>query len=174
MRARLPVALTVALLAAGCTSTLSGTAQPDPHRVTVAPKPSTDPCSLLTSDEAVQIGLIAPGRPKPEDKAALVPPSCEWNAADPESEQDDSLQVYYATDLNVREYFANAPTSQEMLGGRTWDNYPGALGESLCNLAVTLSDRSFIALTSPNFGDPGHACDTARKAAVLVANRIPG
>ncbi|GAB2980600.1 DUF3558 domain-containing protein [Amycolatopsis acidiphila] len=174
MRARVAVSIAVALLVSGCTNAVPGTAQPDPRRVTVAPRASTDPCSLLTSDEAVQLGLAAPGMPQPEDKTALVPPSCEWNSTDPESEQDNSLQVYYATDLNVREYFSDAPTAQEQLGGVTWDNYPSVLGASLCNLAVTLSDRSFIALTSPNFGDPTHSCDTARKAAPLVAKRIPG
>lgn len=174
MRGRLVASMAVALLATGCTSAVQGTPQPDPHRVTVAPKASTDPCSLLTSDEAVRIGLKAPGTPKPEDKAALVPPSCEWNSANPDSEQDGSLQVYYATDLNVREYFSDAATGQEQLGGVTWDNYPSVLGNSLCNLAVTLTDRSFIALTSPNFGDPAHSCDTAREAAPLVARRIPG
>jgi hypothetical protein len=166
--------MAAALLAAGCTSAVPGTAQPDPHRVTVAPKASSDPCSLLTSDAAVQLGLIAPGTPKPEDRVALVPPGCAWKSANPESGQDNSLEVYYATDLNVREYFSDAPTSREQLGGVAWDNYPSVLGASLCNLAVTLSDRSFVALTSPNFGDPAHSCDTARKAAPLVAKRIPG
>ncbi|WP_236790142.1 DUF3558 family protein [Amycolatopsis sp. GM8] len=171
MRRLLVVA--AALLVAGCTSAVTGMPQPDPRRVTVAPTASTDPCSLLTSDEAVQLGLQAPGTPRPEDKSARVPPSCEWRSTNPISEFDDELQISYATDLNVREYFSDAPTAQEQLGGLTWDNYPGVFGDSMCNLAVTLSDRSFIALASQNMTDEAKACDTARKAAPIVAKRIP-
>lgn len=174
MRRRVAATLAAALLAGGCTSSVTGTAQPDPQRVTVAPTASTDACSLLTSDEAVQLGLTAPGRPKPADLGARVPASCEWTSADPDSALDGSLQIFYSTDLNVREYFSDPPTSQEELGGVTWDNYPSVLADSLCNLAVTVSDLSFIALTSQNFGESGKSCDTARKAALLVAKRIPG
>ncbi|WP_235022496.1 DUF3558 family protein [Amycolatopsis alkalitolerans] len=162
------------LLAGGCTSSVSGVPQPDPRRVTVTPAFSTDPCSLLTSDEAVQLGLRVPGTPKPEDKGALVPPSCEWRSSNPVSDLDGSLQIFYATDLNVREYFSSAPSGQERLGGVTWDDYPSVLGDSMCNLAVTLSDLAFIALTSQNFVDGTKSCDAVRKAAPVVAKRIPG
>lgn len=162
----------LALLAGGCTSAVTGTAQPDPQRVTVTPAASTDPCSLLTSDEAVQVGLIAPGKPKPADLGARVPASCEWASADPDSDLDGSLQIFYSTDLNVREYFSDAPTGQEQLGGVTWDNYPSVLGDSMCNLAVSLSDLSFVALTSQNFAENAKSCDTARKAAPAVAANL--
>lgn len=167
------VVVLAALLVTGCSTAVTGTPQPDPRRVTVAPTASTDPCSLLTSDEATRLGLQAPGSPKPGDKRALIPPSCEWRSSNPDSDLDDSLQIFYATDLNVREYYSAAPTSQEQYGGVTWDNYPGVFGDSMCNLAVTLSDRSFIALFSQNFGDTSKACDTARKAAPIVAKRVP-
>lgn len=173
MRKRVVAGMVLALLAAGCTSTVGGTAQPDPERVTVAPQASTDPCSLLTSDEAVQLGLKAPGVPQPEDKAARIPQGCNWSADNADSELDNSLTIFYSTDLNVREYFSNAPVGQEQYGGVTWDRYPGILGDSLCDLAVTVSELSFIDLQSENFSDGSKSCDTARAAAAVVASRIP-
>lgn len=169
----LTVPLAVALLA-GCTSTVAGTAQPDPERVTVAPPASTDPCSLLTSDEAAQLKLQTPGVPQPEDKASRIPQGCNFKAAgNPDSELDGSLTIFYSTDLNVREYFSSAPVGQEMYGGVTWDHYPSFIGDSLCDLAVSVSDLSFIDLSSQNFTDGSKACDTARAAAAVVAKRIP-
>lgn len=175
MRAR-RVAVTMLVVggvATGCTSTVAGLAQPEPGRVTVAPAASTDPCSLLTTDEAEQLGLVGPGVPKVAQPNIRVPAGCEWMSTNPDSSLDNSLEIFYSTDLATGEYFSSQSTGQEQLGGIDWDNYPSALGDTMCNLAVTLSQLSFVAVTSQNFTDSTKACDTARKAAPLVATRLP-
>ncbi|KAA9166842.1 DUF3558 domain-containing protein [Amycolatopsis acidicola] len=165
--------LAVAVLATGCTAELSGSAQPEPGRVTVTPAASTDPCAMLTTDEAGQLGLAGPGTPIAAQPSSRVPASCEWRSPDPEASLDDSVQVYYSTDLNIGEYFSQQPTGQEEFGGVSWGNYPSILGKVMCNLAVSLSDTSFVAITGQNFADPAKACDYARKAAPIVATHLP-
>ncbi|HVV13574.1 DUF3558 family protein [Amycolatopsis sp.] len=165
--------LVVAGLVTGCTTTVTGSAQPVPGRVTVAPADSTDPCALLTTDEAAQLGLAGPGTPKPADRSARVPASCEWRSPDPDASLDDSVQLFYSTDLNIGEYFSQQATAQEQFGGVSWGNYPSLLGDVMCNLAVSLSDTSFVAISSQNFTEPTKACDYARKAAPIVATHLP-
>ncbi|TVT06658.1 DUF3558 domain-containing protein [Amycolatopsis bartoniae] len=160
-------------LTSACTSTIGGTAQPDPARVTVTPQASTDPCSLLTSDEAEELGLQVPGVPREAEPASRIPPSCNWSSTNPDSELDGSLQVFLSTDLNVREYYSSAPDGQEEFGGVTWDHYPSVIGDSMCDYAVTLAQLSFVTVSSQNFGDTTKACDTARAAAPLVAKHLP-
>lgn len=177
MRRRRAVRVTAPLISlaliSACTSTIGGAAQPDPARVTVAPRASTDPCALLTSDEAAELGLKVPGVPREAEPASRIPQSCNWSSTNPDSELDGSLEVFFSTDLNVREYYSQAPDGQEQFGGVTWDHYPSVIGDSMCDYAVTLSDLSFVTVSSENFDDPAKACDTARAAAPVVAKRLP-
>ena len=171
MRVTAPL-ISLALVSA-CTSAVGGTAQPDPARVTVAPQASTDPCSLLTNDEAEELGLQVPGVPRAAEPASRIPQSCDWASTNPDSQLDGSLQVFFSTDLNVREYYSHAPDRQEDFGGVTWDHYPSVIGDSMCDYAVTLAELSFVTVSSQNFSDTTRSCDTARAAAPVVAKRLP-
>ncbi|NKQ53476.1 DUF3558 family protein [Amycolatopsis sp. K13G38] len=165
----------VAVLAAagvvtGCTTKIAGT--PQPGRVTVAPAASTDACSLMTADEAAGLGF-ATGVPEAAKPESRVPPGCLWKSSDPQASQDDAVEVFYSTDLAIGEYFSTQPTGEEPIGGVTWQNYPSAIGDSFCNLALPLSATSFIAISGSNFTDPGKACDVVRKVAPVIATHVP-
>lgn len=173
MKCRYIVLLAVAGVLGGCTYTVTGTAQPVAGRVTVAPQASTDPCSLLTNDEAAQLGLQGPGTPNPAQPQYRTPPSCTWSSANPDASYDGSLQAFYSKDMPIAEYYSTSSTGQEQLGGVTWTKYPSAIGDFMCDLAVALSANSFVALSSQNLADTSHACDIAEKAAPVVAQHLP-
>lgn len=172
MKSRYVLALAAASLVGGCTTTVTGTAQPVPGRFTVAPAAATDPCALLTDDEAVRLGFGAPGTRKAARPESLIPPSCTWSTPDP-NDFDDSLQAIYSTDLSIGRYYSAQPTGEEQFGGVTWEKHPSPIGDFICDLAVELSAKSFVALSSQNVGDPSKACELAEKAAPIVARHLP-
>jgi hypothetical protein len=167
------VLFAVAGLVSGCTTTIPGTAQPVPGRIAVAPTTSTDPCSLLTDDEAAQLGLRGPGTPKAAEPQYRTPPSCTWSSSNPDASYDGSLQVFSSTDIPIGSYYSTQPDGQEQLGGVTWQVYPSAIGDFICDLAVQLSPTSFVALSSQDLADTSKACAIAEKAAPVVAKHLP-
>jgi uncharacterized protein DUF3558 len=173
VKGRYIVLLVAAGLASACTATVAGTAQPAPGGATAPPRASTDPCSLLTNDEAAQLGLKGPGAPKAAQPRFRTPPSCTWLSANPDASYDDSLEAYYSTDIPIDSYYSGPPTKQEQLGGVTWSVYPSAIGDFMCDLAVKLSGTSFVALSSQNLADTSKACEIAEKAAPVVAKQLP-
>ncbi|HVW40455.1 MAG TPA: DUF3558 family protein [Amycolatopsis sp.] len=172
MRSRWPAVavLVLAGLTASCTTQISGT--PLPGRVTVAPAPSTDPCALMTVDEAAELGF-GRGQPDPGKPESRIPPSCTWKSADPDASLDDSIQVFYATKLNIGEYYSHPPEGQEQMGGITWQKYPSFFPDEMCDFAIVLSDTSFVAVAGQNFADSTKTCDVARKVAPVVARHLP-
>lgn len=172
MRWRVATVVVVAGLVSACTTTVSGTPQPAPGRVTVAPAASTDPCTLLTTDEAAELGL-GPGTPIPAQPKQRVPPGCDWRPLDPEASLDDSLQAYYGTDQTMEEYFAAQPVGEKQLGGITWQHYSSIMGDWLCNLAVKLGETEFVVVAGQNLGDETKSCAVAERAAPIVARHLP-
>lgn len=172
MRWRIAAVLAAAGVAGACTTTVDGTPQPVPGRVTVAPAASTDPCTLLTTGEAADLGL-GPGTPIPAEPRQQVPPGCDWRAADPEADLDDSLQAYYGTEQTMAEYFAMQPVGEKQLGGRTWQHYSSVMGDWLCNLAIELGPTEFVVVAGQNLGDPAQSCVVAERAAPVVARHLP-
>ena len=169
MRGRLLAVTALVAVAAGCTVRVGGTAQPG--RVTVAPAPVTDPCGLMTIDEATALGF-GTGTPDPGRRQSRIPPSCTWKPAEPDASLDDSVQVFYSTDLPVGEYYSNPPEGQAEMGGVTWEKYPSFFPDSMCDFAFVLSDTSFVAVTGQNFDDSTKTCDVARKVAPVVAGHL--
>ncbi|AIJ20310.1 MULTISPECIES: DUF3558 family protein [Amycolatopsis] len=172
MRWRIAAVVAAAGLVSACTTTVSGTPQPAPGRITVAPVSSTDPCTLLTTDEAAELGL-GPGTPKPAQPSYRVPPGCEWRSLDPDASLDDSLQAYYGTDQTMEEYFAAQPLGEKQIGGITWQHYSSIMGDWLCNLAVKLGEMEFVVLSGQNLLDPSKSCVVAERAAPIVAAHLP-
>ncbi|TVT62976.1 DUF3558 domain-containing protein [Amycolatopsis rhizosphaerae] len=171
MRGRIAVAGSL-LLATACTTAVPGTPHPQTGRVTKVPAASTDPCSVITNDEAAAAGLSAPGEPKPGRPESRVPPGCVWHSGKPDGSTDDEITVFYSTDLPVGDYYPSRPDGHEQFGGITWDHYRGPLGDVECDLAVTLSSKSFLALSGQNYADPAKACDVVRKIAPIVAGHL--
>ena len=162
--------LVVAGLAAGCTTQISGT--PQAGRVTVAPAASTEPCALMTIDEATALGF-GTGVPDPGQPQSRIPPNCTWKSTAPDASLDDSVQVFYSTNLNIREYYSSAPEGEEQMGGVTWQRYPSVFPDSMCDFAISLSDTSFVGLAGENFDDSAKTCDVVRKVAPIVARHLP-
>jgi len=170
VRGLLTVAAAVLAAVTGCTTVVAGT--PQPGRVTVTPAASTDPCSLMTADEAAQLGF-ATGEPQEAKPQSLIPPGCRWKPVDPDASSEDEVDVFYATDLAIGEYFSAQPAGEETIGGVTWQNYPSAMGDVICNFAVPLAPLSFIAISGTNFTEPAKACDVVRKVAPVIATHVP-
>jgi len=165
--------LTAALSLGGCTSVVTGTPEAAPGRMTVAPTASTDPCSLLTNDEAAALSLKGPGTAKPAEPKYRTPPSCSWHSSNPDASYDGTLETLYATDMPIGEYYSTQPAGQENLGGVTWEKYPSAIGDFMCDLAIKLSANSFVAISSQNLSDTSKACNLAEQAAPVVAKHLP-
>lgn len=161
--------LVVALLVTGCTASVSGMPWPAFGRATAG----ADPCSLLTDAEAAQLGLQTPGRPKPAAPQYRTPPSCLWSPANPDAAYEGSLQAFYATNQAIDQYYTTKSTVRLQLGGVVWDRYPSAVGDFICDLAVRLSDSSFVALSSQDLANTTKACAIAQSAAPMVARHLP-
>lgn len=164
MKGRYLVPLAVGALLSGCTAAVAGTP---------LPAASTDPCSLLTNAEAASLGLQGPGTPQPAQPQFHTPPSCTWSPADPDAVYGGSLQAFSSADLPIGGYYSTAPTGVERLGGFDWNRYSSPVGDFICDLAVRLSDTSFVALSSQNLADTSKACEVAEKAAPVVAGHLP-
>lgn len=158
-----PLALCAALLS-GCTVAVSGVA---------LPAASTDPCSLLTDAEAASLGLQGPGTPQPAQPQFHTPPSCTWSPSNPDAVYSGSLQAFSSADLPISAYYTTAPAGVERFGGIDWTRYPSPVADFICNLAVPLSDSSFVALSSQDLADADRACDLAKDAAPLVGAHLP-
>ncbi|GLY64031.1 DUF3558 family protein [Amycolatopsis taiwanensis] len=163
MKGRFLVPL-VALLLGGCTVAVTGT----PLSAT-----STDPCSLLTDTEAASLGLRGPGNPNPAQPQLATPPSCTWSSANPDATYDGTLQAFYSTDISIEKHYLTAPAGVERLGGVAWNRYLSPVGDFICDLAVKISDTSFVALSSQSLANPAKACDLAEQAAPVVAGHLP-
>ncbi|NIH83097.1 DUF3558 family protein [Amycolatopsis viridis] len=172
MRWRIAVAVAAAGLVSACTTAVSGTPQPAPGRVTVTPAPSTDPCTLLTIDEAASLGLGA-GTSIPVDPKLGLPASCDWLPPGPDGNRDDSLQAYFHTGQSIEEYFAMEPAGEEHLGGITWQRYSYSMGYWMCELAAKFGEHEFVVIASRNWSDESKACVVADRAAPSVAGHLP-
>ncbi|MEU6641351.1 DUF3558 family protein [Saccharomonospora sp. NPDC046836] len=178
MRASAFGVLAACVLLSACSSTLGGTAQPQPappvqssaNRVAAG-----EPCALLSPEQASGLGLVAEGEFVPGERARLMPPSCQWAQSDPASELD-SLTAGLETTFSLATYMDGAePLETLEYGGRTWGHYPDPLtGGSVCMLAIELSETSFIVLTASDFSDPERACDVAKAAAPQVTANLSG
>lgn len=168
MKGRYSVLLAAALLVTGCTVPVSGTPSPAAGRSW-----AVNPCSLLTDAEATQLGLQTPGTPKPAAPQYRTPPSCLWAPASPDAAYEGSLQAFYATDQAIDRYYTTKSTVRVQLGGLVWDRYPSTVGDFICDLAVRLSNSSFVALSSQDLADTAKACSVAQAAAPVVARHLP-
>lgn len=164
MKGRYLVPLAVGALLSGCTAAVAGTP---------LPAALTDPCSLLTDGEAASLGLQGPGTPEPAQPRFHTPPSCTWSSANPDAVYGGSLRAFSSTNVPLSGSYSTAPTGVERLGGVDWNRYRSPVGDFICDLAVPLSDTSFVALSSQNLGDTGKACEIAEKAAPVVAAHLP-
>ncbi|GAB3575786.1 hypothetical protein GCM10027445_38770 [Amycolatopsis endophytica] len=172
MRWRIAAVVAAAGLVSACTATVTGTPQPAPGRVTVAPVSSTDPCTLLTTDEAADLGL-GPGTPMPAQPKQRVPPGCDFRPTDPEADLDDSVQLFYGTDQTMAEYFAAQPVGEKELGGVTWQVYSSIMGDWLCNLGTELGETEFVVISGQNLMEPEKSCVVAERVAPTVATHLP-
>ncbi|RZQ62075.1 DUF3558 family protein [Amycolatopsis suaedae] len=167
--ARCVVALAVAVLA-GCTSTVAGSARPG-----AGPVPVSDPCALLTADQAAFLELVHPGQLRPGDIERQVPPSCYWEAHE-DSATDASFSTAAALDLPMEAYYGGkGPIGHVQFGGLTWEKHADPLtGGGVCSYAIKLSETSFVEIGSSNFSEETKACQKADEAAPFVASHLPG
>ncbi|WP_165436350.1 DUF3558 family protein [Amycolatopsis suaedae] len=163
-------AVAAALVLAGCTSTVAGSARPG-----AAPAaPVLDPCALLTPEQATFLELQPQGRLTPGKEDRRLPPSCRFSPAEANDDRS-GVDIVASLSMSAATYHAGAAhIEQVQLGGLTWNRYPSAFGDGFCNYAVVLSEQSFVEVTTTNFGDKSKACDLAKRAAPLVASHLPG
>ncbi|GAB3489689.1 DUF3558 family protein [Amycolatopsis cihanbeyliensis] len=168
--------LAAAALLTSCAGTVAGTAQP----ASVARPPAStqpqgpDPCSLLTPADANKLELA----PEPEftagDKDQLLPPFCQWEPADPDSDHDP-VGVGLSEDLAIEEYFASREPAEILeLGGLQWGRYESTFGDTICNLAVKLDDFAFVVIAGGHLDGEEKACELPKAAAPLVASQLSG
>ncbi|WP_199430794.1 DUF3558 family protein [Qaidamihabitans albus] len=140
-----------------------------------APEPSAlasiDPCTLLTPEEAEQLGRS--GSAKPLDGTGDGPPGCQWD--DTDGDAGEKALDLYAGDRPAEEWYYYEDEGEPLeVGGFTWKVQPGAGGyESVCQAIMSFTDTSSVYITSGNLDDPAKMCDTLRAAIPLITAHLP-
>ena len=166
------VLLAAATLAAGCATTVMGSASPVAGRMPA--RKAADPCSLLTPAQAESLNLNPRGKFSAAKASQLVPATCTWQQAD-ESSDRSSLTAGWSEELSLDEYVNGALVGEKsQLGGLTWARYAGILGKSYCDMMVQLGEKSFAQLSSADNKDDTKACDLAKLAAPLISAHLDG
>ena len=160
-----------AVLLAGCTVTVGGTAAPVPGQGPV--KQVVDPCKLLNAQQLDALGYQASGHGVPASEAQRAPAMCLWHTKDDVS-PPVILNVGWAVDQTLDNYLQGAVVKAPpvKLGGLDWTRY-GAFIPGSCDLYTTLGAKSF-AFVSVSFQDEDKACELAKQVVPQVAAGLPG
>ncbi|WP_020663411.1 DUF3558 family protein [Amycolatopsis benzoatilytica] len=159
-----------ALLLAGCTTQVSGSASPVPGQGPVTPV--VDACALLDAQQLAALGYQAQGKPEKASKERRTPATCRWTGTDPD--HSTMLIVGWSVDQSLDEYLQGALKKADpvSLGGLQWTRYAGFMGGS-CDLYTTFSEKSFAFVSVAN-DDDAKACQTAKQVTPQVAAKLPG
>ncbi|MDT8910294.1 DUF3558 family protein [Amycolatopsis sp. PS_44_ISF1] len=170
VRAGLAVAAAAVLLA-GCTGTVGGTAAPVPGQGPV--KPVVDPCRLLDQPQADGLGYQVPGHGVPASEAQRAPAMCLWHSKD-DTQDSVILNVGWAVGQTLEDYLQGAVVKAPpvKLGGLDWTRY-GSFIPGSCDLYTTLGAKSY-AFVSVSFKDEDRACELAKLTIPQVAAHLPG
>ncbi|OZM73201.1 hypothetical protein CFN78_10030 [Amycolatopsis antarctica] len=170
-------ALASTSLLASCASSIAGTAQPAAGAPSAPPaQPArSDPCTLLTPEQATGLGYVEKGTFTDGDPGALLPPTCRWEAADTMGDVN-SVSIALSTDIALEEYYDSAqPTGEKEIGGLRWESYEDPIaGDNGCDLATKIGRTSFVQVASLDFGDEPNACASVEAVAPQVAAALPG
>jgi hypothetical protein len=171
MRWQAAAAVAAAIVVAGCTVTVGGSASPVPGQGPVAQ--AVDACALLDEAQVDALGYKSPGRSVPENKKLRQPPMCLWSSKD-DVEPSVVLNIGLATDLDFNEYVSGAvkKSGPQRIGGLSWTQYASIL-ESDCVFYAILGAKSF-AYVSVSAGKLDRSCELAKAAIPQAAAHLPG
>lgn len=142
-----------------------GAPAPTPEPVEPSPLADVDACSLLTVEQAEELGRRGQGEPLERD--SLLPPGCQWIAAD--GDRTQAMLVYVEPERAPR---ADDEEPEIIdVSGRQWKLYATDL--ALCHAVLEVTEESYVrvSVTAP---DTGTACEGVRKAIPLVTENLPG
>ncbi|SDZ41197.1 Protein of unknown function [Amycolatopsis xylanica] len=169
MKIKLAAALAGLTLLAACTTTVVGSAKPKPGQGPI--EQVTDPCSLLTAEQAKAVGVSPQGKFTKADKARKLPPSCDFKGPNGTS---DGVTVTWSVDITVDQYYNGAQVAEELqFGGLKWTHYKNPFGDAFCSL-MTRTEGGFVELLGTNLTAPEKSCDVAKAAAPLVSSHLGG
>jgi len=171
MKWRAAAAVAAAVVVAGCTVTVGGSASPVPGQGPVTK--AVDTCALLSPDQVDALGYESPGKPVKENKERLQPPMCLWNSKDG-VEPTAVLNVGLATDMNFDEYLSGAvaKSSPQQIGGFSWTQYASIVPDD-CTFYAVLGNKSF-AYVGVSTANPDKSCELAKAAIPQAAAHLPG
>lgn len=178
MRPLRVVALCLLLsVSTACTSgVVAGGPVAAPGVKAASPSPeSHDPCSLLTTDEAVVLGLVPRGLFRPGNYEQHTLPSCDWARDDPKAESHESVKADYSTETTMEDYTNSAaPLEQVTVGGLAWSRMAVFAEAGGCAYLHKLSATSFVSVSSSNFSNPALACDPVKRVLPMFSAHLPG
>ncbi|MGW9308901.1 DUF3558 family protein [Saccharomonospora azurea] len=107
-----------------------------------SPLESVDPCSLLTAEQAEELGRRGDGDFLEAQDS--LPARCEWIAAD--GDRRNSTLVTVAPDRPLPEFPLDTEPKEVEEGDRTWLVYPASI-PGLCQADLPVTDHSYVAIT---------------------------
>ena len=169
---RAVAAVSAALVMAGCTVKVAGSASPVPGQGPV--KKVVDACTLLSPEQVDALGF-RPGAPHPASEQTRSPAMCTYRAKDDSATPSPIFTVEWAVDQNLDEFLSGAVAKgePEQLGGLNWTRY-GSIIASECDIYTTLGEKSFASVGVMVGEDVEQACQIAKKIAPVVASHLPG
>jgi hypothetical protein len=171
MKWQAAAAVSAAVVVAGCTVTVGGSASPVPGQGPVTKV--VDACTLLGPDQVDALGYRDDPRSVPANKEQRAPAMCLWGSKD-DIEPSIVLNVGWAVDLTLDDYLAGAvpKAAPEQIGGLSWTQYASILPDD-CSVYTVLGDNSF-AYVSVSGPDAAKSCELAKPVIAQVAAHLPG
>lgn len=168
---RAVAAVSAALVMAGCTVKVAGSASPVPGQGPI--KKVVDACTLLDPDQVDALGF-KPGSPHPASEKTRSPAMCTYAGKGDET-PSPIFTVEWSVDQNLDEFLAGAVAKgeSEQLGGLSWTRY-GSIIASECDIYATLGEKSFVSVGVMAGEDDAKGCEIAKKIAPVVASHLPG
>jgi len=161
-----------AMLLAGCTTQVSGSASPVPGQGPVTQV--ADPCTLLDAQQLAGLGYKPNGRKVAASKAQRSPAMCLWNATDPD--HTIVMNVGWSVNQSLDDYLQGAlkKSGPVSLGGFQWTQYASMVTGD-CTLYATLSPKSFayVSVLYPA-PDDVKACEMVKQVIPQVSAKLPG
>ncbi len=167
----LPVAVGTALLLAGCTVEVTGSAAPVHGQAAV--RKVVQPCTLLSDDQVDALGFKGPGKAEKARPEQLSPAACLWSSKD-DSGPTVILNIGWSVDFSLDDYLQGAVVKAPPAdyGGLKWTRY-GSFIPDECALYTTLGEKSFV-YVSVSSNDETKSCDAAKSVTPVVASHLPG
>ncbi|GAB3294485.1 DUF3558 domain-containing protein [Parasphingorhabdus pacifica] len=167
--AALFVVATVGLTACGSTEGTPEGDTSEPSNETESssgaqPAADVDPCTMVTPDEAGQLGAEGAGEAKDVAGAA----TCRWRV------DDGRLSIAFHHDKALSDLNATGgQVESNSIAGRKAKVIRDLTGSGSCSVAFSVSDSTSLTVDGITTTDTETACQLAEQAAPLVAAKLP-